>query len=223
MDKWVCLAISSAFHHGNKDAAAREIQNIFGDSLVEARIVRDNFMEQSGEYFMLVKCSDYHSHIDQLRDSPAVLRVVQSYNEPSFLTEEEVDGFSQSVNAEPPPVEFIYGDIVQVQAIVSPKNFQYLSGLYGMVVEPMLLRNRVSVFFRFETYCFSKSISSTSLRFAGNVFENMKVPPFKGAMRRSTLFWKTKRPMAKEAVENIVSRDKIRRKQRRTRERPYSR
>jgi hypothetical protein len=221
--QWVCLTISSSFHHGDKDAVVSEIQGVFGDDLFEARIVCDDVMEQTGEYFTLVKCSNYFDHMDSLKGSAAVLSVVPSYGEPAFLSKAEVDGFSQSVDEEPPPSDLIYGDIVRVTSDVRPSHLQFLAGLHGIVVKFGGRTNWVFVFFRFETRCFEYAISSTSLDFIGNVLETMAVPPFKRTVKRHNLFSKSYRVKAREAVGNLVSRDKIRRRQRRIHERPYSR
>ena len=220
--QWVCLTISSLFHRSDKEAAASEIERIFGDDLKEIRIVCDDNMEQSGEYFTLVRCCNYHNHIEDLKESAAVLRVISSYTEPAFLSKEEVDSFAHSVDEEPPPEDFIYGDMVIIRDEVTPRNLQYLSGLYGIVAGFGKRQGWINVYFRFETRSFEYSISSTSLEFMGNVFENMCVPPFKSPMKRAGLLSKDLKGKAREAVKHLVSRDKIRRQQRRELERPYN-
>lgn len=216
------MTISSSFHRGDKNAVASEIQRIFGDDLKEARIVCDDAMEQSGEYFTLVCCSDYQRHIEDLKDSAAVLRVVPSYNSPAFLSESEVDSFAKSVDEVPPPKEFAYGDMVTINDTVKPQNLQYLSGLYGLVVGYGKRTGWLVVYFRFETRSFKYTITSTSLNYCGNVFESIRVPPFKTPIKRNALFNPDLIPKAKKAVKYLVRRDKIRREQRRELEKPYN-
>lgn len=221
--QWVCLSINTSFHHGDKEAVALEMERVFAGDVIETRVVSDDVLEGSGEYFALVKCSDYFSHVDSLKESVAVLRVVPSYAEPAFLSEAEVDSFSKSVSEEEKPqlVELFYGDIVRVRKDVS-SNLQHLSGLYGIVVGFGKRENWYRVFFRFETKSFERVICSTSLTYTGNVLENLIVRPFTQRVKRKNLF-KKYRVKARKAMQNLVNRDKIRRRQRRKHEKPYRR
>lgn len=221
--QWICLTISSSFHRGDKDAVASEVQRIFGEDLREARIVCDEAMEQTGEFFTLVCCTNYFEHVNELKDSAAVLRVVPSYGDPAFLTPKDVESFSQSVEEEPPTEDFIYGDMVIIKDEVKPKGLQYLSGLYGLVVGYGKRPGWMKVYFRFETRSFEYIIASTSLKFCGNVLETLRVSPFNAPVKRVSLFSKDLAPKARRAVKNLVRRDTIHRKQRRELEKPYSR
>lgn len=224
MDRWVCLAVSTSFHHGDKSAVALEVKRIFGNDLVETRTVCDSILEESGEYFILVKCSDYQPHAEALKESAAVLRVVPSYAEPAFLSETEVNNFAKSVKDEEKPAscEFICGDIVRVKDVVVPSDIQYIFGLYGVVVGYGRWPKWYRIFFRLETKSFEMVICSTSLEYMGNVLEGISIRPFKHIVKRVDLFSNSGRTKAQEAMENLVNCDKIRRKQRREHEGPYN-
>jgi hypothetical protein len=221
---WVCLSINTSFQHGDKDAVSREIDRIFGDDLVELRIVSDDGLKCSGEYFAFVKCLDYHPHADDLKDSGAVFRVVPSYFEPAFLSDEEVDKFTKSVEEDDgdEPAELIYGDIVRVKEDI-PDGIRYLSNLYGLVVERGKLEKWYKVYFRLETKSFHRTIRSTSVEYIGNVLESLCVRPLARRIKREILFKRTYGAKAREALENIVNRDKIYRRRRRKHEEPYGR
>lgn len=226
---WVCLAASTSFHHGEKESVAAEIRRIFGGDLVEMRTVSDEDLERSGEYFVFVKCNNYHDHVDSLIESPAVAHVVPSYRDPSFLSEVEVRSFSSSVDRKINPEDFVYGDIVKIKE--TEEEFDHLRNLTGIVV--MLVGDKLDgkkvgvgycgVFFRFHTTSFSVPISVTSLELLDNVLSQRRFLPFRRNVHRSNLFKSDMIEKAKKAVSTIVSNDKMCRKRRRELETTFRR
>lgn len=209
--KWICLMISTSFHHGDKEAIGRDIGRIFGDDLIEIRIVCDEAMEASGEYYGFVCCENYIDHIDELVNSAAVLRVVPSYNSPHIFTVKEIEQFGNSVVESQTPGDFIYGDIVMVK-------MSYLQNLYGMVVNPGA--KKCTVLFRLYTDAFIKKIPVTCLEWVDNLLEKMAIPPFDKPVKRDRLFGVSVKK-AMEAMRNLVRRDKIHRKTYRALEQAY--
>jgi len=206
--------INTSFHHGDKSAVPQEMKRVFKDDLLEVRVVTDELMESTGEYYCFVRCRDYDQHVEEVMRSAAVARVVPSYEEPHPFSEEDVAGFIVSMDEKNAPGDFTYGDIVSVSDT-------YLKNLYGVVTEPGPKKCRV--FFRFHMRTFTPSISVTSLKWCGNVLEQMRVEPFRGPIKRASLFRKSMVSRAKEAMRNFVHGAKIHRQKRRAHAKVYGR
>ncbi len=205
-DQWIGLMVNASFHHGDKDAVLQEIKRVFRDDLLEVRVVTDETMEVSGEYYCFVRCCNYGQHIEDLVLSIAVARVVPSYEDPHFFAEEDVAGFAVSIDERDAPGDFIYGDIVLVTE-------NYLKNLYGVITEPGA--RKCKVFFRLYMRTFIPLISVTSLKWCGNVLGQMRVEPFCGPVKRKSLFRRNMAARAKEALKNFVHGAKIHRQKRR--------
>jgi len=198
---WICLVVSSLFQGGNKKALAAELCRVFGDDLDELRVVCDDQMEASGEYYSFIKCSNYHEHLDDVIASHAVASVVLSYEQPSYLSDAEVDEFVASVNVTKAARVFCMGDMVKVTEGV-------MSGLNGIVVDPAA--DVCHVAFRIYTRRFTEEISVTSLEYVDNVFLHMKFPVTEDRLTEKRLPVTGIHPKAREAL--IASRRKVHRK-----------
>ncbi len=213
-DQWIVLMVNASFHHGDKNAVLQEIKCIFRDDLLEVRVVTDEIMEVSGEYYCFVRCYNYSQHIEDLVRSIAIARVVPSYENPDFLAEEDIAGFAVSIDERDAPSDFTYGDIVLVTE-------NYLKNLYGVITEPGA--RKCKVFFRLHMRTFISSISVTSLKWCGNVLDQMRVEPFCGPVKRKSLFRRNMATRAKEALRNFVHGAKIHRQKRRAHAKAYGR
>ena len=198
---WICLVVSSLYHNGDKKALAGELCRVFGDDLEEVRIVCDEQMEASGEYYSFIKCSDYFTHMEDAAASHAIASVVSSYEDPSYLTDAEVDEFVESVQVAESARVFVLGDIVKVTEGLT-------SGLNGIVVEPG--EKECLVVFRIYTRRFVKKISVTSLEYLDNVFLHVKYPVTEDRLTAKILPSSGIYSKAREAL--IASRHKIHRK-----------
>jgi hypothetical protein len=196
------------FHNGDKDALANELCRVFGDDLVEVQIVCDEQMEASGEYYSFVKCSNYHSHQEEAIASHAIASVVLTYEEPSYLTDQEVDEFMASVLTAEASRVYVMGDIVRVTEGLT-------SGLNGIVVVPG--PEECVVGFKLYTRRFTETIPVTFLEYVDNVFLHLKFPVTEDRLTAKKLPRGGIYPKAREAL--IVSRHKVHRK-RIHRERP---
>jgi hypothetical protein len=199
--RWICLVVSSLFHNGDKKALAGELCRVFGDDLEEVRIVCDEKMEASGEYYSFIKCSDYFTHMEEASSSHAISSVVLSYEEPSYLTDAEVDEFVDSVMDAESGRVFVLGDMVKVTEGLT-------SGLNGIVVEPGEAECLVA--FRIYTRRFVEKISVTSLEYLDNVFLHVKFPVTEDRLTAKKLPPGGIYPKAREAL--IVNRRKVHRK-----------
>ena len=202
--------VNATFHHGEMEAVTSELGRIFGDDLEEVRLVCDDVMEQSGEYYCFLRCDNYLQHVDGLVESPAIARVVPSYQEPSLLSDVEVQAFAASAEEYELPGDFAYGDIVRITTGV-------LEGLVGLVIEPG--EKRCKVLIRLFMKSMTRSMPATSIELVSNVLTQTAIPPFTQAIKRSSLFRRDQVGKAKEAVESIVNSDKIYRRKHRTHQR----
>jgi hypothetical protein len=164
------------------------MQNVFGNDLEQVRIVGEGSSEDEDSY-VLVKCRNYHDHSEALRASKRVSKVLESFDNPTFLSEKDVDGFFEK------PVkhdrkEFERGDVVVV-------NRGYLSQLTGIVVSKKS-RNRYGVFFRFHMRSFCEVIPASWMEFRFNFFNGLCHGRSFGVRIRHPVTW-----MSKEDLKTI--------------------
>jgi hypothetical protein len=167
-NKWLCLTVGISFHHGNKNAAADKVKDIFGKDLKKALFVHNEVMWRTGEYFCFVLCSNYHSHINSLKKNSAFFRVIPSIEKPGWLTLDEVKKFTLSMRSEGTRKNLRRGDIILV------KN-GHLKNLYGLIAEKEG-KKKYSVAFRFCLKKIIMTLSENSLCFVDSVFGCKKFP-----------------------------------------------
>ncbi len=124
--------VRASYQHGKKEAVARELRRIFGDDLLEVTIVCSESIEVSGEYFSFIRCLNYEQHVEGLVSSSAISGVVPSFDEPSYLSQSEVDEFASSLKETPLLPGLFLGDVVVVKG--GPTYKSYLHGLSGVVI-----------------------------------------------------------------------------------------
>lgn len=163
MDKvWVCLMVSRTLPHDNDKAISRELSLIFGDDLIGFRVVCNDNMAASGEYYLFVHCSDYWSHVEALGKCHFITGVVPRRESPHHFSVKEIAEFLSSAGCkEDHPGTMDNGDVVLVKD-------GYLKGLYGIVTKP-LPNKKYKVFFSFYVRQFSEALRVTSLEFIGKV------------------------------------------------------
>lgn len=170
VDKWICMTVNTSFHHGDKSAVTTELKRVFSDDLKEIRLVCDEVMWQSGEYYCFVLCSNYAGHIPALKENALFFKVIPSFDSPNWLSHEEVDKFTCSVERAGIPTELSKGDIVFVKE-------GYLKNLYGLVVGNEKGKSKkLKVSFHFYLKKFVASISPVSLQYIDNLFRHRKFP-----------------------------------------------
>jgi len=196
---WICVMVNATFQRGEKQALGAELVAIFGDDLSEARVVCDESMKQSGEYYAFLRCSNYHNHIERLISSMAVTSIVSDYDHPSYLSDFEVDEFVASVVRAKTKRQYWRGDLVVV------KDGHFLAGLNGLVVS--VEGKKCDVSFRLNTRCFVERLSVTELEYIDNVFLHIRSPMTLEALRLPVS--RELEPEAREAV--LASRHKVHR------------
>ena len=201
--KWIALMVSATFRHGDRDAMVGEVRSIFGNDLAEMRLVDDEAMRSSGEYYCFVNISNYETHVDALMNSGAVCRVVPAYDRPHEFSELEVEAFGNSADKAQIRGEFETGDMVLVKE-------GRLKGLYGIVFE-ILGEDRYSVAFKMYTRKFEEVVEAHSMEFVDNVFKHLKFPVTMENVRSGDVYEGGDGGMM-EALSKIVKCNKIRRK-----------
>lgn len=201
--------VSSSFRHGDKKALVGEIKAIFGNDLVEVRIVEGETMRSSGEYYCFVRINEYDKYREGLMDSTAVCRVVPSYNNPHEFTIEEVEEFGESASSEGVPEGFDTGDMVLVGK-------GELKGLYGIITK-QAKNGHYLVAFKMCTRVFKKTIPVEDMEFVDNVFRHLKFPVTMEDVEAGDIHREGRGMM--EALSKVVNFNKIRRKKRRSNKR----
>ena len=159
---WIGLMASRTLSHADDKAISRELRLIFGSDFLEYRVVCNEQMSASGEYFLFVRCSNYQEHKDALNSCHFITGVVPSRNEPHHFSLKEISGFLTSAEKKTETGACLHnGDVVLVKT-------GYLKGLYGIVTKE-LTRKKVKVFFSFYVRQFCESFGVTSLEFVGSV------------------------------------------------------
>jgi len=197
--------VSASFRYGDKEALVGEIRSIFGNDLAEVRLIDDEVMRESGEYYCFVNISEYEVHVESLIESTAVCRVVPTYDCPHEFSPQEVDDFGKSVDRAEVPEGFDIGDMVMLT------NGE-LKGLYGIITK-QAEHGHYIVAFRMCTRAFEEVIPVEDMEFVDNVFKHLKFPVTMDGIRSGDLHREGTGVM--EALSKIVNLNKIRRKRRR--------
>lgn len=211
VSKWICITVSTTFHHGDKSAVATELRRVFGGDLKEIRLVCDEIMWESGEYYCFILCSNYESHISALKENALFFRVIPHFDKPNWLTHEEVDRFTSSVERAGIPIGLSKGDIVFVKE-------GYLKNLYGLVVSCEGGKaKKIRVSFHFYLKSFVVSIPATSLQYIDNIFKHRKFPITRDDLVKGRIPKNLISRDVREVLSKIVSKHKIYRKTHRER------
>jgi len=197
--------VSASFRHGDKEAMVGEIRAIFGNDLVEVRIVDDEVMRDSGEYYCFVRIKEYELHRESLMDSTAVCRIVPVYDKPYEFTTELVDEFGKSADTAGVPDGFDIGDMVLIGE-------GELKGLYGIITK-QAENSHYLVAFKMCTRLFHKTIPVEDMEFIDNVFRHLKFPVTMEDVKAGDIHREGEGMM--EALSKIVNFNKMRRKKRR--------
>lgn len=163
MDKvWICLMVSRTLPHEDTKAISRELTLIFGNDLLGYKVVCNDQMIESGEYYLFVNCNTYWDHVEALNRCHFVTGVVPSRESPHHFSAKEIAEFMSSAgHKETPKSTLENGDVVLVKE-------GYLKGLYGIVTKDMIGK-KCKVFFSFYVRQFSEVLNVTALEFIGRV------------------------------------------------------
>lgn len=162
--KWICLLVNHNFLRRNSRSVEDEARRVFGKDMLGFEIMP----EPAEELYAFVKVRDYPKYIEKLRQSSAVKSVLASFENPSLLSDVEVQEFIESATPIQDLRQFRIGDVVRVQK-------GWLSNLVGMVVG-ISPRNKYSVLFKFHIRQFRNVLKAQDLMFLSNIFSVMRTP-----------------------------------------------
>jgi hypothetical protein len=161
---WLCVVINKNLCVRGVEAVTQEIKRLAGDSFMDFRIVDDGY---EGDSYSFIKCRLMGNYMEKFRGSPNVVSVLDSYDSPVYLGDEEVEQFIID-DSQDEVKQFVYGDMVLVGG-EGP-----FSGLKGVVVGSEQLQSEVV--FRFHTLSLRRWLLNEELILTGNVFSCLKLP-----------------------------------------------
>jgi len=164
--KWICLIVNSSYCRGSHESLEKSICGVVGDDFIELKVLLDdNYVEDS---YAFLKCSDFSKHVQNLRKVGAIRTVLDSYANPRYLTEEEVQGVFKKEVPKGSESILIYGDVVKVTD-------GYLNGLTGIIYE----RDEEDLYrvcFKLHTRSFIDILPRSILDYESNLFDELKFP-----------------------------------------------
>lgn len=166
-EKWICVVVSKSLCSGGEDAVRREIKALAGEYYIDFRM-EEGFDGDAYAFLKFVVGMPFK----KFRKSSGIVAVLESYDNPSYLTDEEVLGFVER-NDEVSGTK--YGDIVMVGGD------GVYSGLYGVVSVPGI--DSSEVVFKFHTVSRREVLGNDELEVLGNVFSRLKIPVVGGIVK----------------------------------------
>ena len=159
---WICLMVSRTLIHDDDKAISRELSLIFGRDFLGYKVVCNDDMVSSGEYYMFVHCDNYWDYAEAIGACHFITGVVPSRESPHHFSPKEIREFLLSAGSKAKKSSCVHsGDVVLIKR-------GYLRGLYGIITKE-LPNKKCKVFFSFYVRQFSESIPMASLEFIGKV------------------------------------------------------
>lgn len=159
---WVCIVLSKNLCSNGEEITREEVQRLAGDHFEDFRMERSEF---DGDTYAFLKFR-MGMKMEAFRKSSYVVAILDSYDNPKYLSDEEVLGFVEEPEGE--INRFKYGDIVQVSGE------SHFSGLHGIVTLAGI--DESQVMFRLHTVTKRQWLPNDDLVSSGNVFQDLKVP-----------------------------------------------
>ena len=159
---WICISVSRTLRYDDDKAITRELSIIFGSDFLEYKVVCNDDMVASGEYYMFVHCNNYWDHAEAIGACHFITGVVPSREAPHHFSPKEIAEFLSSAGRKAKKSSCVHsGDVVLIKR-------GYLRGLYGIITKE-LTNKKCKVFFSFYVRQFSESLPMASMEFIGKV------------------------------------------------------
>ena len=201
-DGWVCLNVDFSLTRSDfaEERVAEEIERIFRADLVDILAIGGDLVGGSDElqisHYVFVKCVNYSSHIDELRNSAMVTGVLDDYGSPRFVPEEEMDQLREGMRCSESGMLFP-GDIVDIRG-------GYWRGLSGVILSRM--NGKYNVMFKLCTTSTTEVLDRKSLTHRGNLFDMMKIPVTIGKRKAKKLLGSPGGGSRREPFEDMLRR-----------------
>lgn len=154
--------VSRTLPHDDSKNIQRELSMVFGDDLLGYKVVCNDLICSTGEYYLFVHCNNYWDHVESIAKRHFITGVVPSREEPHQFSPKEIVEFVASAGFKEDTESCMkMGDVVLVKD-------GYLKGLYGIVTK-VLPSKKLKVFFSFYVRQFSEALKYTALEFIGRV------------------------------------------------------
>lgn len=161
---WLCVVLNKNLCTKGADYAFKEMKRLTGDSFVDFKMVDDGF---DNDCYSFIKCStNTDSFMNDFRKNSNIVTVLDSYDKPTLLSDDEVLSFIN--DGEKEELGTKYGDMVLVEGS------GHYSGLHGVVIDGGTVESEV--LFRFHTITKRKILKNEELNLIGNVFKRLKIP-----------------------------------------------
>lgn len=161
---WLCVVLSRSLCEKGIDVVRHEIKRMTGDSFVDFHLVDDGF---ESDCYSFVKCRKMGNYLEKFRASRHVVSVLDSYDSPAYLSDDEVGAFIHDEQKKETG-KFSFGDMVLVEGD------GIFSKLKGVVVG--MSDERSLVLFQFHTVSMREWLSNDELVNQGSVFTKIKFP-----------------------------------------------
>jgi len=159
---WICIVLNKNLCAKGFDKALKEMHALSGDDFIDFKMTDDDF---DGDCYVFLKCNK-SIDMSPFRKSSNIVAVLDSYDNPTFLTDSEVKDFTEV--EEEDRIHTQYGDMVQISGD------GHFSGLYGVVTKGGCESSMV--LFRFHTVTKRERINNDYLIVSKNVFKKLKIP-----------------------------------------------
>lgn len=171
--QWVCLSLDPKHVRrlGDLDELKRQVGACFGSDCLDVVIMGDQLaefcVELATENYVFVRCRDYFNHASTLKSCKLIRGVLDSYNSPSFVSNDEMSVFRDTVEAHEQTGDLLVGDVVRIRE-------GKLKNLQGVIVATS--DSHYVVFFKLFTRRFSERIFKKNLVWMGSIFDMFKFP-----------------------------------------------
>jgi ribosomal protein L21E len=209
--KWIGAVVKASYCHGS-GCAIDHLKKILGASVTEVIPVRNEAMMRStGEYYLFLNVADWQACRKALSESSAIASVVGGYESPAHFMLREIREFGNSADVDKTHNQFMLGDIVLVTGSTDRKKQSMFVGLTGIVER--VRKRSLRIVFRLESKLHRADVPISQVKFNGNLFEVVVIPPFTKKVARRLMSRRENVGQARRAIHGIISEDELHRKQ----------
>lgn len=155
-NKWIILCANVKYvKRIGYDNVYKSVKSIFKSDLLDI-VSSDGAMDHNqDDIYVLIKCNNYHKHVERLKKCEYIYDVLGSFNNPQYVSDSEVEQYRHCIGVKTNVSDlFSVGDFVDV--LSGP--YRNLSGIVEHVDEDIV------VFFKLFVKTFCVSFSPKNLK-----------------------------------------------------------